>query len=125
MTEFKCERIINLTPHDIVIYDESGERVIATIPRSSVVARVTTIKRPSGLLRYGDAEIPLYRIEYGGVDGLPPEPEPGVCYIVSMITAEAAPSSFRGRLLVPDTSPGSVVRDEAGRIKGVRALILK
>ena len=118
-------RIINLTPHDVTVYDDNGN-IIATIPRSRVVARVSQSRVPVGTLDYEGAKIPLVRTEYGDVQGLPPHPTPDTYYIVSTIVAWALKSrpEWTGHILVPDTGPGSRISDEQGRVKGVKYLIL-
>ncbi|MEV3952785.1 hypothetical protein [Streptomyces albogriseolus] len=61
------------------------------------------------------ASIPLVHIGFGEVTG-PPEPEAGPRHVVSRLVAGALPD--RSDLLVPH----DVVRDEAGRTTGCRAL---
>lgn len=59
--------------------------------------------------------IPVNRVFYGNPVGLP-EPKTDTIYIVSALTAKAAPN--REDLYIVDDS----VRDESGRIIGCRAL---
>jgi len=116
-------RIVNLTPHTITILSQDGE-TLAQIPPSGTVARVSMGREHVGSLSYQGAEIPLVRPSYGEVEGLPELPEPDTLYVVSVLVAQALADdpTWRGRLLVPDTGPGSVVRDADGRIVGVRYL---
>ena len=111
-------KIVNLTPHEVTIYLPSGE--VKRIPPSGVVARVKTFREEAGTLE----GIPLVTVRYGEVEGLPKEPEPDTYYIVSVLVAQALVSDpkWRGKLLVPDTSPQGAVRDKDGRIIGVKAL---
>ena len=100
------EQILNLTPHAIDIYRD-GE-VIRTI-------------YPTGLARCNSTEqseefidgIPVIKVEYGDVTGLP-EQQPGIYYIVSSITAQAAARSGRTDLLVPS----KLVRDDWNAVIG-------
>ncbi len=108
-------KFVNLTPHEIVIFDNEGKNIIKRIPPSGQVARVS-VKRTK-VAEIGG--VPVFRTEYGEVEGLP-EPKEGTVYIVSILVLQA----LRGRrkdVIAPDTSPQSVIRDDQGRIKGVRA----
>lgn len=118
-------KLINLTPHPITVLDNNGNP-IATIPPSGVVARVSQSRVPMGTLEYEGKKIPLVRTTYGDVQGLPETPEPDTYYIVSTIVAWALQGNtvWHGHLLVPDTGPGSAIRDNNGRIVGVKYLIL-
>jgi len=111
-------KIVNLTPHEITIYLPSGG--VKKIPPSGKVARVQTIREPASELD----GIPLVRVSYSEVEGLPKEPEPDTYYIVSVLVAQALANDPRwhGKILVPDTSPQGAVRDKDGRIIGVKAL---
>ena len=104
---------VNLTPHEITLVREDGE--VVKIPPSGQVARVKVeqeeIKKVAG--------IPVVRTKFGGVEGLP-EPENGKIFIVSSIVAQAAAKLGRTDVVAPDTSPQGVIRDENGRIIGVK-----
>lgn len=99
--------IVNLTPHPIVLIDDIG--IIETIPASGIVARAS--EESEAVSGY---PFPVFRKKYGSVQGLP-EPEPGVFYVVSALTAQACPER-NDVLIVNDT-----VRDESGRIIGCRS----
>lgn len=106
--------IINLTPHDVCIYDTEGKTVIKTYPASGTVARVKSSTKIVGEID----GIPVARTSFGEIEGLP-VPQPGTKYIVSLLVLQAA-AGKRDDLIGPDTGPGSVVRDESGQIIGVR-----
>jgi len=116
-------KIINLTPHPINII--RGDQKI-TIPPSGKVARVQPKQQVVGFINVQDTEIPIVRTEFGEVQGLPEEPEPNTIYIVSTIVLQAIANNpelaekFRGKVVAPDTSPSGAVRDEQGRIIGVK-----
>jgi len=114
-------KLVNLTPHNITIVDENC-KPIAIIPRSGVVARVSQIRNPLyNLILDNGVEIPVVENTYGEVQGLP-DPDEDTYYIVSVIVANAVKGK-RYDVLYPDTGPGSVCRDENGRIVGVRFLV--
>lgn len=108
--------LINLTPHDLNICDADGV-VVATIPASGVVARVTSTADVVGSVDVGGHRVDLVATKFGDVDGLP-APAPDTLYIVSSLVLQAV--SGRTDVVAPDTGPASAVRDDAGRIVGVR-----
>ena len=110
-------QLVNLTPHDIVIYHEDGETVKLVIKASGQVARATARRKKIGEIN----GIPVYRNEFSEVEGLP-KPKRGVIYIVSSLVQQAL--KLRGikrkDVVSPDTSPEGVVRDKNGRILGTK-----
>ena len=106
-------RIVNLTPHPINFLG-ADNRVILTVP-SSGVARAAQRRENIGIIYADGVTLPVTRSVFGAVEGLP-APEAGTIYIVSAITAQAVPEC--GDVFVVDDS----VRDENGRIIGVRGL---
>lgn len=106
-------RFKNLTPHPVTIVVPGGECL--TLPPEGIVPRRETRTRDVGEID----GIPIVQNVLGPVIGLP-EPEEGVMYIVPFLVASALPE--RDDLLAPDTTPESVVRDEQGRIVGVKRL---
>ena len=103
-------QIINLTPHAINFLDESN-RPILTVEPSGVIARAKQTRTLCGNID----GIPVNQCAYGQVQGLP-EPAKETIYVVSSITAQACPE--RADVYIVDDS----VRNEDGRIIGVRAL---
>lgn len=103
-------QIINLTPHAINFLD-SNNHPILTVEPSGTVARAKQTRTLCGTI----AGIPVNQCAYGTVQGLP-EPAKETIYIVSSITAQACPE--REDVYIVDDS----VRNETGRIIGVRAL---
>lgn len=120
-------KVINLTPHDINLFDPSGSKRILTIPSQGVV-RAKMETEPLGILYTDDGiALPIVNATYGPPEGPLPEFSDEVAIIVSHIAAQSILShhpEWTGHILVPDTGPGSVVRDENGRILGVRQFIL-
>lgn len=103
------KKMINLTPHTIIFVD-SNNQFITSVP-SSGIARAVQKRVPIGTVN----GITVNKTEYGAVEGLP-DPEYGTIYIVSVLTAQAAP--HRNDLYIVDDT----VRDDQGRIIGCRAL---
>jgi hypothetical protein len=69
--------VINLTPHPVSLADAEGN-VIATLPPSGQVARVTTAAEAVGEV----GGVPVRRTVFGEVSGLP-APREGVWYLYS------------------------------------------
>ena len=105
-------KIVNCTPHPIHLIDATGKRSM-TFPPSGQVARVTSTAIELPEIAPG---IPAVRHEWSAVAGLP-DPEEGVLYAVSTMVADR---TDRTDIVVPDSGPGSVVRDANGEILGVR-----
>lgn len=62
---------------------------------------------------------------YVGLDWIPAEPNLGAAVIVSIVAAPAVAEQRPDlTVYVPDTGPGSAVRDDDGRIRGVKRMIL-
>jgi len=100
-------KLINLTPHPIVVVGEEGERII---PPSGMVLRLPERVEPAGEVE----GIPVVRKALDGASALPAMEE-GVFYVVSLAVAQAA---RRPDFLVPD----DFIRDGEGRIVGCRRL---
>lgn len=100
--------LVNLTMHEVVIYRESGGKII--LPPDGCVARA---EQSSAVAAHVHG-VPVVEMRFGAVSGLP-EPKAGVFYVVSAITAQAAPDRD-DLLMVADP-----VRDDGGRIIGCRA----
>lgn len=96
-------KIINLTAHTITEVT-SGQ----VFPPSGKVARVK-----SSTVKVGEhLGCPIYKSEFGALEGLP-EPEEGVLYIISSLALNAVPAD---RMDV--VSPGNLQRDEHGKPVG-------
>jgi len=143
------KKLINLTPHPITVVGEDGE-VKLVIPPSGKIARVKTEQTVIGEINGipvvktvfgdveglptvcdnceldGDSNAPCYNPEWGGENwktkyrGSCPynAQKPMYVYIVSSLVAQAVKG--RQDVVAPDTSPSGVVRDEQGRIIGVK-----
>ena len=114
---------VNLTPHSITIIPEKGKKV--EIP-SMGIARLKQEEIPEG--RIGD--IPIVSTIYRDLEIPEGVDITGKWIIVSSVVAQGASQELLARgargVLVPNTgpTPNGAVRDENGRIVGVRSLIL-
>jgi len=97
--------ILNLTPHTVQIHRESGELAAKIAPQGEV-ARVDITRIHTGFIE----DIPIFATKYGKTEL--PSRSPDTIYIVSGLV----------RAAVPDRedvfSPGELIRDEGGRVKG-------
>lgn len=115
--------IINLTPHEINVYNSSNELVIS-LPPSGTVARVAQVTAPVDATTHGawtdaagERGIALSAPTFGAVEGLPAE-TPGVVFIVSALVRTAAPKRM------DIASPGTPLRNEAGQPIGCVGLFV-
>lgn len=108
--------IVNLTPHTLNVVDDAGKIILSVAP-SGTIARVTTQQTVVGNV----GGVDVVRTVFGDVDGLP-APQDDVVYVVSTLVLQALKANgiFRNDVVSPDTSPTSVVRDDAGNIIGVK-----
>jgi len=107
-------KLVNLTPHEVMVFHSDGERYI--IPPSGQIARARSEFIPDEPVSIFDS----VRCEYGRVTGLP-ESEEGIIFIVSGLVLNVLAGS-RPDCVAPDTGP-SAVRDEQGNIVGVRRFL--
>ena len=111
--EVMMKKLINLTPHEVVLYANDGDTILERIP-SSGNARVAMTEEIIGELN----GVPVVNVVIGDVEGVP-EPQEGVVYIVSFITLQAfIETSDRTDLVAPNTN-SACVRDDEGNILGV------
>jgi len=113
-------KLINLTPHEVTLYDPEGREILARIP-SSGEARVKVEQELVGWVFLGDLKFPVYASMFGEVTGLP-DPEPGTetVFIVSFPVLQAMAGKRRD-LVSPDTTPNGVVRSPNGKVLGVKS----
>ncbi len=121
-------KIVNLMPHSLVLYDPSDTRPAG--PKGYVLsdkaAKPVCIIPSSGISRAACTEtpvgnvtgIPVFRMTFGDPEGVP-EPQQGVMYVVSSITARACAEI--GRTTSDLIMPARTVRDDEGRIIGCTA----
>ena len=105
--------IVNLTPHELVIFDEN-DKVVHRFPSEGSVRLVEHTRELNPI-----DGIPVVTKTYTEPGDLP-APQKGAWLVVSKMAMDALP--YRSDLCCPDTGPDSAVRDESGRILGVRRL---
>ena len=103
-------KVINLTPHAIVITDGP------TFPPSGKVARVSVQQIDDGDIN----GVPVKKQTFGDIVDLPP-PSPDTVYIVSSLVLSAAKAAGRTDCVAPDTA--NAVRDDNGHIVSVPGFV--
>jgi hypothetical protein len=104
-------RLVNLTPHAVVLHRADG--TTESIPPSGTVARVSLVATRVGTV----AGVPVVTTRPGPVTGLPDfESDDGAGYIVSALVRLALPER------IDLFSPAELVRDISGNVIGCRSL---
>lgn len=103
-------KIVNLTPHDIVITDGP------TFPPSGIVARVSVQQVDDGNIN----GVPVKKQTFGDIVGLP-APQQDTVFVVSAMVLNAAKAQGRTDVVAPDTA--NAVRDDNGHIVSVPGFV--
>ncbi len=120
-------RVVNLMPHPLTIFAAIDTRPagpkgyvlvreakpIMVVP-SSGISRAACVETPVGQID----GVPVFRNSYGEPENVP-DPEDGVMYVVSSITAQACREA--GRTTKDLLLPARTVRDSEGRVIGCTA----
>lgn len=110
-------RLINLTPHDVVILNNNGDKIV--IPKSEETLRVSSETKIKDYIKVIDKDslvsIPISETKFSGISSIPERKE-NTFYIVSLLTCQACPD--RDDFFIPNES----VRDENGVIIGCKSL---
>lgn len=110
-------KIINYTPHAVTVFD-GCDPLVTYAP--SGLARATQTAETVAELFVETGYVPVKRMAFGAVEGLPETAEEDEYFIVSSIAAQAARAvnhPLADRLLVPSDP----VRNENGQIVGCRS----
>jgi len=114
-------KLVNLTPHEVVILNDQND-ILLRVPPSGMIARVDATEELVAEIN----GIPVYKVSYGNIQGLP-EPEPNTVFIVSTLILAALKEKGIDRkdVVAPNTNPSKhgAVRDSKGQIIGVRSFI--
>lgn len=127
------QKIVNLTPHKIVIYSKDKKTILKELPSQGVLRCEERFPQSAGELRIDDHYIEMCeKPEYTSIEPFHLLKKYNDHFlIVSMpVGLEFSKGGFllkkslgiRG-VLGPDTGPDGVVRDESGRILGTIRLI--
>lgn len=112
----KLKKLINLTPHAIMLMNEEGETIL-TVEPSGEVARVTQSTEQLSTVTIDGLDIPVTQNAYGELVNLPEE-KAGVSLIVSAMVASAGEKLGRKDLFIPNET----VRNDKGQIIGCKSL---
>ena len=108
---------INSTPHQINVFNEAGVELFTIKPSLDIRAATqeTVVSCVDGVLIVKQVlGSPTIKTLEGTVLAWQDLPETGL--VVSMIAASSLRAAgFAGQLLTPNTAPGRVISDEAGR----------
>jgi hypothetical protein len=106
-------KLVNLTPHEIIVH-ASGSTL--KLPPSGQVARVAETREDLGVITIDGLQVAISRATYGQVEGLP-EPAPDTLLIVSGLVL-AAVGGKRSDIV----APGPAIRDAEGKVIGCTGL---
>lgn len=109
--------LVNLTPHPINVHLPNQ---VIEIPPSGKEARVQAVTGTAECLVTTNGIVPIVKRTWGEVEGLP-EPQRDTWFIVSSLVLSRVQA--RTDCIAPDTGPNSVIRDDEGRIIGVRQFV--
>lgn len=101
-------KIINTTPHPLVVFDDDGNEIL-NIPKASSPFRLDEKLADDGEIN----NVPVVEKTFLKADD--PFSDPEACYYVSFPVAQSFPE--KSNLLFA----GEIVRDEDGRIKGIKS----
>ena len=107
-------RVVNLTGHEITLYDPAGEQVVERLAPAGRVWITEQEPRVVGRL----LGLPVVERAVGRVEGLPVESGEIVC-VVPLVVLQHPACAERWDLVSPDTSKDSAVRRD-GQVVGVR-----
>ena len=122
--------IINLTPHDVVVYDSKGETVLHVFRACGDVARVNSA--PQHYVKTIVSSVPVFEAQtFTDIQWpksvLSDQQNELEGVLVSMPVgqqcANNSDESVSFSVYGPDTSPEGVVRNESGQIIGTKRLV--
>ena len=111
-------KVVNCTPHDVVLITESGYLglpSIAIFKSSGIIPRLLEQQQKISSINNDGLEIDIVKKSFLEPEGLP-EPQENTLYIVSALVAGACKN--RDDLVVPN----DIIRDEEGKIVGCKNL---
>jgi len=114
-------KLINLTPHRIVLLSSEGPVTLEPDAQGRVV-RAEEIKEVVGEVTVDGVSIPLVRMAHGKPSFIPELGDDEVA-VVSVIAARALVRErpdLRGRVV----AVGELIRDDSGRVLGAKSLVV-
>lgn len=111
-------KIKNYTPHAVTIFDEDGDPLVTFAPVGLARAKQNAVT--VGEIDLGNGVVPVKKMTFGAVEGLPETCDYDERFIVSAITAQAAKETHHpiaDKLLVV----ADPVRNSDGQIIGCRS----
>ena len=111
-------KIRNFTPHAVTVFDEDGDPLVTFAPAGLARAKQTAIT--VGKIDLLTGSVPVKKMTFGAVEGLPETAADDEYFIVSAITAQAAMETnhpLKNQLLVV----ADPVRNDDGQIIGCRS----
>ena len=111
-------KIKNLTPHAVTVFDDDGDPLVTFMPAGLARAKQNAVT--VGDINLGNGVVPVKKMTYGAVEGLPETCADDERFIVSAITAQAAKETHHpiaDKLLVV----ADPVRNADGQIVGCRS----
>lgn len=111
-------KIKNYTPHAVTIFDEDGDPIVTFAPVGLARAKQNAVT--VGEIDLGNGVVPVKKMTFGAVEGLPETCDYDERFIVSAITAQAAKETHHpiaDKLLVV----ADPVRNFDGQIIGCRS----
>ena len=111
-------KIHNYTPHAVTLFDEDGDPLVTFAPAGLARAKQNAVT--VGEIDLGNGVVPVKKMTFGAVEGLPETCADDELFIVSAITAQAAMETdhpLKNQLLVV----ADPVRNGDGQIVGCRS----
>lgn len=111
-------KINNHTPHAVTLFDEDGDPLVTFAPVGLARAKQTAVT--VGEIDLGNGVVPVKKMTFGAVEGLPETCADDERFIVSAITATAAKETHHplAKKLLVVADP---VRNADGQIIGCRS----
>lgn len=120
--EVTSNKIINVTPHAISIYNKEGTEVLTVLQPSETIARVSVNTNSKGSLSFDNNgeifELDIAEQTMGDLTGLPEE-QPGVYYYCSILAFNEAKELGR-----KDCLAGNEYVRESGNIIGIKSFLI-
>lgn len=117
------EGVVNLTPHDIVVYEHDRKTVRHTFKTGGPSLRLLedTKRKTAWLKAAPGIKVPC-NIGGAAYSGLSKDPPDAAVIVSDLVARYLVETDFKHPIFTPDTNPASAVRDNDGKIIGVLQL---